>query len=316
MTPAAGVSSAKETLPWRMAALALFANLLWGGNLVAVKMGLRAVPPIWSAFARFSLGVGVLIPWTLWRRVPLSPRPGEWSGLVVLGTLFTIQIGFMNWGTHLTTAGLASTLMATNPLFASLFAHAFVPGDRLTQRRAAGLAAAFLGVCLILLGRGSPGSSADPTTAGLLGNLLMLCSAAMLGARLVFAQRLLQRIDTERVVVWQMLIALPAFALAAWLTESFDPAGLAWPPLAAIAYQGIVIAGLGFMISASLLSRYLPSTVTGFNFTAPVFGVILSVFLLGEIVTWPLLAGLAAVALGILVFTTGGRTERSPQNEN
>jgi drug/metabolite transporter (DMT)-like permease len=46
----------KTVTPWRVLALGLFINLLWGGNFSAVKLGLQAVPPLWSAFFRFLLG--------------------------------------------------------------------------------------------------------------------------------------------------------------------------------------------------------------------------------------------------------------------
>jgi drug/metabolite transporter (DMT)-like permease len=72
-----------------------------------------------------------------------------------------------------------------------------------------------------------------------------------------------------------------------------------------MAYQGIVIAGLGFMISASLIRRYRPSLVTSFNFTTPLFAVVLSVVLLGEPLSAWLIGGLVTVALGLVVITTG-----------
>jgi drug/metabolite transporter (DMT)-like permease len=290
----------KSITPWRVIALGLFINLLWGGNLSAVKLGLQAVPPLWSAFFRFLLGSTCLMLWAAWRGISLRPFPAEWRALAVLSALFTVQIAAMNYGTNLTAAGVATVLHSTNPLFASLFAHFFLPDDRLTGRRLLGQALALGGVSLILLHR--PVSADAP--APLLGNLIVLASGAMLGGRLVFSKALLQRIETTKVVFWQMVFSLPSFALAGLAFERLDPARLRWAPLAAIAYQGILIAGLAFMISASLLRRYRPSLVTSFNFTAPLFGVLVSVILLGESLSPWLLAGLGTVALGLLVITT------------
>lgn len=297
---APGTGRPRAETPLQVVLLALVIQMLWGGNLVAVKLGLTAVPPMWSAFWRFTAGTCTLLPWIWWRGVPLWPRASEWPGLLVLSGLFTVQIASMNWGTHLTTAGLATILISTNPLFASLFAHVFVPGDRVSPRRSAGLVLAFAGVCAIFVSQAA-GRAAE---APLWGNLLMLTSGALLGGRLVFSQRLLQRIETTRLIFWQGLLALPVFAGSALLLESVRWERLAWQPVAAIAYQGMVIAGLGFMVTATLLRRYRPSVVTSFNFTQPVFGVLLSIVLLGEPFSWSLLAGLIAVALGLLIITT------------
>lgn len=286
--------------PWPVIVLALTLNLFWGGNLTAVKLGLTAVPPLWSAFGRFALGALSLLAWAGLRGISLRPRPGEWRGLAVLGLILTVQISVMNLGTNLTAASTATILQSTNPLFAALFAHFFIAGDPLTPRRSLGQLIAFAGVVLILF-QGDPEGLAGSTLGG---NLLVLLSGSMLGGRIVFSKRLLQRIETTKVVFWQMIFALPLFALAGGFWETLDLSRLTWSAAGAIAYQGIVIAGLGFMISATLLRRYRPSVLTSFNFAAPVFGVWMSALLLGEPISLWLLAGLATVAAGLLVITT------------
>jgi len=69
--------------------------------------------------------------------------------------------------------------------------------------------------------------------------------------------------------------------------------------LAGILYQGVVVAGLGFTVSDHLIRRYTPSVIIGFDFIAPVAGVALGVWLLGERVTPGLLGGMALVAAGL-----------------
>lgn len=283
--------------PWRAAAFAVLINLLWGGNVPAVKVGLVAIPPLWTGFWRFVLGAVCIAAWARWNGIPLRPSKEERVGLALLGALFTAQIGLMNVGIRFTTGAMAAVLIATNPLFAGMLAHVFVPGDRLSRLRAAGLAVAFAGICLIFL-RNPNSALAEAST---LGNAICLASAALLGGRLVFSSRLLQRIDSVRVMFWQMLFSLPCFALGGWLTEQVRWEHLGWYPLAGIAYQGIVVAGFNFMGLAWLLRNYSPSVVTAFNFLAPVFGVLLSLLLLGEPIGWAVLAGGAAVGLGLFL---------------
>jgi drug/metabolite transporter (DMT)-like permease len=288
-------------LPMRAVALGLFINLLWGGNLVAVKLGFTAIPPLWSAFFRFALGAGCLTLWALVRRIRLWPFATEWRPLLELSGVFSLQVAIMNWGINLIPAGPGAVLQSTNPIFAALMAHYFIPGDQLTVRRMLGQMLAIAGVALTLLHQNPSAGSPEP----LLGGALLLGSGALLGSRQVFSKTILQRIETTKVVFWQMVFSLPVFAVSGAIFESLDLSRLTWPAAAAMGYQGIVIAGLGFMISASLIRKYRPSLVTSFNFTTPLFAVALSVILLGEPLTLWLVTGLVTVALGLIVITTG-----------
>jgi drug/metabolite transporter (DMT)-like permease len=98
-----------------------------------------------------------------------------------------------------------------------------------------------------------------------------------------------------------MILSLPCFAVGGWLTESVRWEQLGWYPLAAIAYQGIVVAGFNFMGMAYLLKRYNTSVVAGFIFLSPLFGVLLSKVLLSEALTTQLLVGMGAVGLGLFL---------------
>ena len=282
-------------VPWRAIFLAILINTLWGGNVPAVKIGLLAVPPLWSAFWRFLLGSLFMAVWARIEGVSLRPRPGEMRAMALLGAVFTLQVALMNYGIRLTSGVMASILIATNPFFTAMLSHWIVPGDRLNPARALGLLLAFGGICIVILRE----AGADLSHPATLGNLICLSSAALLGVRLVFISRLLQHIDRTRVLVWQMLVSLPCFALAGFLTESVRWESLGWYPLAGIAYQGIVVAGFNYMGLAYLLRHYNPSVVVGFNFLSPVFGVIFSTVLLTDSITWHVLAGLLAVGLGL-----------------
>lgn len=274
-------------------------NALWGGNVPAVKFGLRAVPPLWSAFWRFVLGTGCIGAWATVKGVPLRPQKGEWGALLLLGALFTVQIALMNIGIHFTSGAMASILIAANPLFAAAAAHVILPDDRLTPARTLGLAVAFGGILLVFL----PGVEASGGESTLLGNLVCLSSAALLGGRLVFASRLLRRMESTRVMMWQMALSLPVYALAGWSLEQVNWEALGWEPLLGIAYQGFVVAGFNFMAMAWLLQRHRASLVFGFNFISPLSGVVLSAWLLGDELTWHILAGMIAVGLGLGLIT-------------
>ena len=73
--------------------LAVAVHSLWGGNAVAIKIGLEAFPPMWTAFLRFTFAVVCVVLWAWFRGIPMRPQRSEWWWLVLLGVFFFIQIG-------------------------------------------------------------------------------------------------------------------------------------------------------------------------------------------------------------------------------
>jgi len=286
-------------VPMQAIVIALIIHVLWGGNPVAVKFSLLVFPPLWTAFFRFAIAIVCVGTWAKLSGIPIWPARHEWRALMLIGVLFTVQIASMNFGFDLTTGSMGAVLIATNPIFAALFAHFLLAGDKLTVVKGFGLLVAFVGTTLVLM-RGL----GDPQVAhGVWGNVILLMSACLLGGRLIVSAKVLQRIDGVRVVLWQMILSLPLFALGGTLFESIRWDAIAWEPLAGLAYQGVVVAGLGFTVSFYLMKRYTPSVIVSFNFVSPIAGVLLSAWLLGDVITGHLWVGLLLVAVGLFLIT-------------
>ena len=293
-------------MPVGAVCLALCIHVMWGGNPVAVKWGLEVFPPMWSGFVRFAIGAMCVGLWALLRRERLWPAPTEWPALGLVAVLFMVQITTMNIGFGGTSGSLGALLIALNPLFAALFARYFVREDRLTAGKALGLVVAFAGTAVVL----SPSAADGNLEFTRLANWILLLSAVLLGARLMYSASVIRRIGETRVMFWMMLLSLPLFLVGGLTTETIEWANLGWRPVAGIAYQGIAIAGVAFMVNSYLMRHHAPSVVASFNFVSPVAGVALSIWLLNEVFTATLAAGLVMVALG-LVLITRARVHRS-----
>jgi drug/metabolite transporter (DMT)-like permease len=279
--------------------IAIMINVLWGANPIAVKYSLLAFPPLWTGFFRFAVGAVCVFAWARYVGVSLWPERNEWRPLILISALFTIQIALMNIGFAHTSASMGAVLIATNPVFAALFAHFMVTGDSLTRWRCLGLAVAMIGTAVCLL----QGTDIRTLDFGAIGNWIVLTSACLLGLRLSVIAAAVRKVHETRIVVWQMLLSLPAFAAGGLLFETIIWQNIGWQPIAGILYQGVIIAGLSFTVLYWLMKRYSPSVIVGFNFVSPVAGVLLAVWLLDETVTWTLLVGMVLVALGLALIS-------------
>ncbi len=293
-----------------LAALGL--AILWGGNVVGIKLGLVAFPPFWSAFWRFLISTAAVGLWAWWRDLPLLPKREEIRPLGILALVFTVQIAILNVGVNWTSPAYGIVLLNANPIFANLLAHFFVPGDRLSTRRVIGLATAFGGICAVFLGSPEAALAERPT----IGNLMILLTSFLLGVRLVYTNRLVQTIEPIRTVLWQTIFSLPLFLAAAWLLEPpLLGDSIPTAPLLAVLYQGVVVAGLCFVGWTMLLKHHSPGKLSMFGFVSPIFGVLFSSLLFGEAITPRLWIGLAAVTAGILLVTRPGYSLPVPTTE-
>lgn len=298
-------SSQRRPLTLRAGLFALLLSALWGGNPVAIKAGLEDAPPLRLGWLRFVIGGVVVLAWALATRRSLRLARHEWKPLLFLGCLFAVQIAFMNIGQDFTSAGHAVVITTTFPLWTSVIAHFYVPGDRLSKGRFLGAMVAYSGIVVLFSsGIGSPGEF-------LLGDFLMLVSAILLGARQVYLSNYSQGIEPQKLLLSQSVVGTVTFVLASFFVEP-DPYNWTGRLIVALLYQGAVIAGFGFIGSVWLLKRYLPSRVTVIWIIQPVFGVLLSWWILGETVGPELYAGAALVIVGSYMAQRLGSTNAGP----
>jgi drug/metabolite transporter (DMT)-like permease len=285
-----------ERLTFRAGALALLLAILWGGNPVSIKIALAGLSPLALAGVRFFLGIITVFIWAALNGIPLRLDAGERRGLAQLALLFIVQIYLLNAGTHYTLAGRSTILISTHPFFIALFAHRFLPGDRLSRLKLVGMILAFSGVVVIFAE-----NLAIRELRPLAGDLMVLASASLLGARQVYLKRLAQNIHPVKLVLWQSTLSVPVFFVLSAMLEGSGFFRLDANIAGAILYQGVVIAGFCFILLTSLLRRFVASRIGVFGFSSPVFGVLLSNLLLGEGISLGILASMLMVGAGIAI---------------
>ena len=283
----------RQPLSARAGALALLLSTLWAGNPVANKAGLDDAGPMRLGWLRFAIGGVVVLIYAVATRQSFRVLRHEWVPLALLGTLFTVQLAFMNIGQDFSTAGHAVVVTSTFPLWTGVFAHFFVPGDRMSRSRTLGTLVAYSGVIAVFY-KGFADSSSD----FLVGDLLLLGSAVLLGGRQVYLSQLGQGIAQHKLLISQAVFGVTAFVIASLIFESDEAFVVTTRLVIALLYTGVLIAGLGFIGQTWLLKRYLPSRVTVISLSQPIFGVLFSWWILGESVGGELYIGAALVVVG------------------
>ena len=275
----------------------IFLSLLWSGLPISIKASLDYGAPLQIGWMRFMLGGVVTITYMVARGESFRVSRREMRPIAIIGLLFAVQLVFMNVGQDLTTAGHATAIGSTMPIWTATIALLLIPSESMNRWKALAIALSYAGTLAVLFG--DRNMSAEGVT--LLGDVFTLVSAFLLGLRIVLISNYAQHVSEAKLMMGQLIIGTSLFLAASYALESpvYPMETRFW---LALAYQGFVIAGFGFLANAWLVKRYLPSTVTFFYFIQPVAGVFLAWWILGEPAGMGLMAGMALVTVGALVY--------------
>src|SRR5260370_33481754 len=130
----------------------------------------------------------------------------------------------MNVGLGLTTAAHGAVLLNSYAVHTVVLAHFMIPGDRLTPAKVGGVLIAYAGI-VHLFAR----DFSFPSTT-LLGDLVVAASAGLLGERVVYMARAVQRLAPIKLLVFQSAIGSACFLLPSLVFEGAAPPRPTWGP--------------------------------------------------------------------------------------
>ncbi len=275
--------------------LAVMVTACWGLNFSVVKLGLQGFDPFLMAALRFFL---CAMP-----AVFFIPRPAvNYGYLLAYGLIF----GVLVWGVSYLgieaglSAGFASLVLQCAAFF-SILLGVTVYGEAWHTHQKLGMLIAALGLlCIFFISDGS---------VSLLG-LACLGFAALAWAATNFIIKQAKGANPLAFLVWSCLIApWPLLLLSAgrigWSGLAQQLQHLDGRGLAALAFQVYPATLLGYTIWNSLLKRYPLAVVAPLSLTVPVFGMLASMWIFNEQLSW--LKGLAMflILLGLAINNWG-----------
>ncbi|MCX7888550.1 MAG: DMT family transporter, partial [Rhodobacteraceae bacterium] len=291
----AGVPAQKTLSPLAWALLALLA-LIWGASFLSNRATLAEVPVLTAVAFRVNVAAAALWAWVLLRRLPL---PGlraapAFLGMGVLNNV--IPFGLIVWGQQFIPSGLAAIFNATTAIFGVLLAALFFADERLTLRKAAGVAIGFTGVAIAI----GPESLAalDPTSLGQLAVLGATFSYACAG---IFARSFLHGLRPEVAAAGMLtgaaLVMLPA---ALWFDGAprLDYAPATW---AALLYLALVASAAAYVLYYAVLARAGAGNLGLVTLMVVPVAIALGALVYRERLLAQEYAGFLVIALGLMV---------------
>jgi drug/metabolite transporter (DMT)-like permease len=278
-------------------------GVIWGGTFMLVAVALRGYGPLTVAAARCVLGAVALTAAALVLRRPLPRIDGFLAGFLILLGLGNAGLPFLllAWGQQHVPSAFAGLSMAILPLFLLPLAHVFVPGDRLTRRRAAGFGMGMAGAAAAI----GPGVL-DPG-----GELETLGRLACVGAAICYAvTSVMTRRAPAMDPLWlsaSILIVSSVALVPPMLAVEGLPAPAAPLPTLALLAIGLLPTALAAWLRVRVIRSAGPSFMTMVNYMVPVWSVLFGALLLDEALGPSFFAALALILGGLAVSRGLGR---------
>ena len=285
-------SSAPTLLAW---ALIVLLGVVWGGAFFLARIAVMEVPPLTLVLLRVALAAATLHLFLALNGRSVAPYLGHWRLFLGMGLLNNVvPFSLLFVGQTELSAGLASILNATTPIWTVLIAHVATSDERMSGVKLAGIALGFAGVVAMFLPALANAVSSPPwAMACVIGGAMSYGVAGVFGRRLRDVPPVVSSVGQLSASTLAMLpVALlvhgvPTFAYSAEI----------WMAVATLAVVSTAFAYVLFFRILALAGAVNVSLVT---LIVPASAILLGALFLGERLAPSAWIGLALIAGGLL----------------
>jgi len=296
------MEAATERPAWKTLLAFAIIYFVWGSTFLAIRVGVREVPPFLLAAIRFLVAGLVLYGWMI-AHGERSPTGRQWTSASLLAILiFVFDYGLLFWAEQRVPSGVAAVMMATIPVFMALSEIILLRTQRLTVRLALALLIGTGGVA-VLVSRSLNLGGAPIDRAGAMALIIASISwsvASALSRKLPLPPSKVMSSGAQ-MLAGGAFLALAAVALGEF--RNFHPWTVSRGVWLSLLY--LIVAGsiIGFTAYVWLIHHESPTKVGTYAYVNPVVAVLLGYFLGGEALGLRTILGTAFVLISVLTIT-------------
>ncbi|HVV49860.1 MAG TPA: EamA family transporter [Polyangia bacterium] len=275
--------------------------VIWGSTYLAIRVGVRSLPPFLMAGCRF-VTAGSILYAILRARGVSAPTRAEWGRGALAGLLMlTAGNGLVTWAETRIESSLAALLIAGVPVYVALLDW-LRPGGVAPERRVwIGISLGGIGMALLVMRGGASGHE----SSGLAVAALLL-SGLSWAAGSLYSRYGAMNPNPLMAAAQQMIAGGSAqllLAVALGEPERMSLATLSGPGIAAFGYLTLIGSLVAFSAFGWLVKTSTPARLSTTAYVNPVVAVILGWALLGETLAPRALAGAALIVCSVAVMT-------------
>src|SRR5271155_2726125 len=304
------MEAASHRPTWKTLLAFAIIYFVWGSTFLAIRVGVREVPPFLLAAMRFLIAGLVLYGWTI-ARGERSPSGRQWASVSLLALLiFVLDYGLLFWAEQRVPSGVAAVMMATTPALMALSEIIFLRTQRLTVRLALALLIGLSGVA-VLVSRSLDLGGAPIDRLGAVALLVASVSWSLASAfsRMLPLPASKVMSSGAQMLAGGVFLALTSAGLGEY--HNFHLSNVsrgAWLSLLYLIVAGSIIA---FTAYVWLIHHESPTKVGTYAYVNPVVAVLLGYFLGGEGLSLRTILGTLFVLISVVVIITTPAKKRA-----
>jgi len=277
--------------------------LVWGSTYLAIRIGVREIPPFLLAAMRFAIAGVVLYGWMMAQGERL-PAGREWMSAFLLAVLiFVLDYGLLFWAEQRVPSGIAAVMMATIPAFMALSEIILLGTQKLTIRLSIALLIGIGGVAILMSPSVSLGGAPidGKGAAALIVAAISWSLSSALTRKLPLPKSKVMSSGVQ-MLAGGFLLALTAGALGEF--RRFHPRAVSRGAWLALLYAIVAGSIIAFTAYVWLIHHESLTKVGTYAYVNPVVAVLIGYFLGGEALGLRTILGTLFVLVSVVVITT------------
>lgn len=280
--------------------------VFWGSTYLAIKYTIETLPPFLMAGSRFAFAGAILFIWARFTKDYERPKFEHWKTAAIVGTFLLLGgNGAVVIASKYIPSSMTALLVATEPLWVVMLSWLWLRTGRPNWKVAAGLIVGFIGVFILISGKGA-GSSATGGWEQWFGYGAVIFGALSWATGSIYGLKASTPKSSLLTAGMQMLsgsVSLFIVGLVRGEHATFDPAAVSSNSVFALFYLIVFGSLLGFTAYSWLLKNAKPAMVATYAYVNPVIAVILGWSIAGESLTAQMLIGAFVIVASVILIT-------------
>lgn len=270
--------------------------LFWGSTYLAIKIGVKAIPPSLFAALRFLIAGSVLYTYVVLKKLKQPSKKKYYYQQSIIGLLMLLGgTGIVCHAEKTLQSGIASLIISTVPLFIALFEVMIFKKKSLSPLGVLGLIMGFGGVAFLAL------SGQEYMTLDVKGMILTFIASICWSMGSVYSKQISSDGCIISNVAIQMLAGGIGLLILSLLTGEWSQVVFTTSSLSALLYLIVFGSLIAYSCYVYVLDKWPASRVGTYAYVNPVVALILGVLILDEPLTITLIISMVIILSGVIL---------------